>query len=276
MPSIQLIQPISIPLVSSSKAMSQSRAAPLQLFDSSIKFHSLSIISCSKAISQSRTAPFYPPLAASCCRCQRWDVAYRVLTEMKRIGLRPLDLRPSRLTTAPGGAGEARDKVLQLLELLRSTDSPEQTRPSTGSAQFGRRDQQSGAAEPREERQAARHIPPSDDTGGYLSDEGGRGDANQRTAAVLGGAVSSAIPNPPLTAGVDEALSPEVAALSADCERSLDDLLAGEIRPGDDVFLSELKAAASAKDSVRAVQLLDGMRAAGYRPHPGAYACAIR
>ncbi|CAM9220165.1 unnamed protein product [Laminaria digitata] len=215
-------------------------------------------------------------IAASCCRCQRWDVAYRVLTEMKRIGLRPLDLRPSRLTTAPGGAGEARDKVLQLLELLRSTDSPEQTRPSTGSAQFGRRDQQSGAVEPREERQAARHLPPSDDTGGYLSDEGGRGDANQRTAAVLGGAVSSAIPNPPLTAGVDEALSPEVDASSADCERSLNDLLAGEIRPGDDVFLSELKAAASAKDSVRALQLLDGMRAAGYRPQPGAYACAIR
>lgn len=246
---------------------------------------------CTKATSQSRAAlrlP-YPTLAASCCRCQRWDVAYRVLTEMKRLGLRPLDLRPSRLTTAPGGAGEARDKVLHLLDLLRSTAPPHDNRPSGGGVEnIGRRDQQTGAAEPRGERRVARQIPPGGD-GVYLSDEGGnlpneggnlsgrggRGDADQRAEAVSG-AVASAIPYPPLTGGVDAALSPEGDDFSADCEKSLDDLLAGGIRPGDDVFLSELKAAASAKDSVRALQLLDGMRAAGYRPHPGAYACAIR
>lgn len=194
---------------------------------------------------------------------------------MKRLGLRPLDLRPGRLTTAPGGAGEARDEVLQLLELLRSTTSPEPTRPSTGGAQFERRDQQTGAADPREEQQVAARPPPPDGKDGRISDGGGRGDAGPRTAAVRGGAVSSAIPNPPLAGGVHAALSPE-GAVSADCEKTVDELLAGGVRPGDGVFLSELKAAASAKDSVRALQLLDGMRAAGYRPHPGAYACAIR
>lgn len=208
---------------------------------------------------------------------------------MKRLGLRPLDLRPSRFTTAPGGAGEARDKVLQLLDLLQSTAPPLNNRPSSGGVQkVGLRDRQTGATGPRGEGRVSRHPPPDSsggllaqeggnlsNEGGDLLDEGGRGDADKRTAAACGSA-ASAIPYPPLTAGVDAALSPEGDDASADCEKSLDDLLAAGIRPGDEVFLSELKVAASAKDSVRALQLLDGMRAAGYRPHPGAYACAIR
>lgn len=194
---------------------------------------------------------------------------------MKRLGLRPLDLRPSRLTTSPGAAGEARDKVLQLLDLLRSITSPDQTRPSTGDAQFERRDQPTGAAVPREEQAMATRQAPPIGKDGHLSDERCRGDADRRTAAVRGDTVSSAMPNPPLTGGVDPVLSPE-GVTSANDKNMGDDLRARRVRPGDDVFLSELKAAASAKDSVRALQLLDAMRAAGYRPHPGAYACAIR
>ena len=226
-------------------------------------------------MSPSRAAPAYLALAASCCRCQRWDAAYEVLVEMKRLGLRPLDLRPSRLTTAPGGAGGGRDKVMQLLEILRSTASPEQTRPSTGGARFERRDQPTGAAVPRGEQVIATRNPPPVGRDGHLSDQRSRGDADRRTAAVRGGAASSAMPSPPLTGEVDPTLSSE-GSTSANGGNTEDDLLARRVGPGDDVFLSELKAAASAKDSVRALQLLDGMRAAGYRPHPGAYACAIR
>lgn len=57
----------------------------------------------------------------------------------------PLDLRPSRLTTAPGEAGEARDRVLRLLERLRSADlgseeglrPPDQLRNGGGSSSGG-------------------------------------------------------------------------------------------------------------------------------------------
>lgn len=43
-----------------------------------------------------------------------------------------------------------------------------------------------------------------------------------------------------------------------------------------DVFLSELKGAANTKSWERALELLDDLHEAGYDPHPGAYACAIR
>jgi len=42
---------------------------------------------------------------------------------MQREGIRPLDMRPSRFTTAPGEPGEERDRVLRLLQHLRSSES---------------------------------------------------------------------------------------------------------------------------------------------------------
>lgn len=56
----------------------------------------------------------------------------------------------------------------------------------------------------------------------------------------------------------------------------MSELLAEGIRPRQDAFLLELKGAAITKDWEGALKLLDGLREAGYRPQPGAYACAIR
>lgn len=67
-----------------------------------------------------------------------------------------------------------------------------------------------------------------------------------------------------------------VASSAADGDENVDVLLAAETPPEENVFLSELKAAANTKSWERALNLLDGMREAGYAPHPGAYACAIR
>eukprot|EP00903_Cladosiphon_okamuranus_P006782 g6610.t1 len=61
-------------------------------------------------------------IVASCLRSQKWDVAYGVLQKMQRQGTVPLDLRPGRFAIAPGEPGEARDRVLRLLQRLRSTE----------------------------------------------------------------------------------------------------------------------------------------------------------
>ncbi|CAM9228412.1 unnamed protein product [Pylaiella littoralis] len=102
-------------------------------------------------------------IVASCFRCQKWDVAHGVLQTMQRQGMRPLDMRASRLTTAPGDAGEARDRVLRLLRHLRSTEGeegvrlasppsalPEQRTGGPGSGSGGGDDGVSGQGGPRQ------------------------------------------------------------------------------------------------------------------------------
>lgn len=59
-------------------------------------------------------------------------------------------------------------------------------------------------------------------------------------------------------------------------EVSVEDIVAAGGFPEEDMFLSELKAAALKKDAAAALRILDCMRQAGHAPHQGAYACAIR
>lgn len=166
-------------------------------------------------------------IVASCFRDQKWDVAYGLLKKMERQGMTPLDMRTSRLTTAPGESGEARDKVLRLLQRLRSEDTrSEDARSGLHRAKSGR--------------------------------QRGRGNANPSLSFRSGNA-------------------PAAAALAAIREQDLvDGLPVTRIRPELDTILSELKGAANTKSWERALELLDGLHEAGYDPHPGAYACAIR
>lgn len=209
--------------------------------------------------------PGYPTPVASCCRCQQWAVADRVLTEMQRRGLRPLDVRPSRLTAAPGEACEARDRVLRLLERLRSSPLPQPSKPVEYGGEGETRDKPTAAACLNEHEGDGRHVPYHRDASSLDTSASA---PSERTTVERQG-VSSKIVNVPLTGELD-------GAISTDGEKSLDDMLTAGIRPGPDAFLSELKAAATAKDAARSLRLLDSMRRAGHAPHPGAYACAIR
>lgn len=196
---------------------------------------------------------------------------------MQRCGLRPLDMRPSRLTTAPGEDGEARDKVLHLLECLQSTPSREQPGPTNWTSAEGKLLQkQSGGGdidthrEPGLVRQAG--------YSGSASSPGGvsrTGDADERST-VDDDTVRVSIKGLPRGEVVASTTTGPEGSQGVDDDRALDELLAEGVRPGPGVFLSELKAAAIAKNYVRALKLLDGMRNAGYPPHQGAYACAIR
>ncbi|CAM9673784.1 unnamed protein product [Ectocarpus sp. 6 AP-2014] len=196
-------------------------------------------------------------IVASCLRCQKWDVAHGVLEKMELQGMRPLDLRPSRLTTAPGEAGEARDRVRRLLERLRSADlGPEEGLPppdqlrkggSSGGGDFTVRDFRQ-----RRVKSVVRATSGKGGKGARPSENNSRGTFHH--------------------VGTTAASSPA----AADGDDKVGVLLTAETPPGEKVFLSELKAAANTKSWERALNLLDGMREAGYAPHPGAYACAIR
>ncbi|CAM9617158.1 unnamed protein product [Ectocarpus fasciculatus] len=196
-------------------------------------------------------------IVASCLRCQKWDVAHGVLEKMELQGMRPLDLRPSRLTTAPGEAGEARDRVLRLLERLRSADlgseeglrAPDQLRKGGGSG--------GGEIASRGSRQ--RRVKSVVQAASGKGGKGARPSENNSRGTFLH--VGTTATSSPAAAGGDE---------------KVDVLLAAETPPEEKVFLSKLKAAANTKSWDRALNLLDRMREAGYAPHPGAYACAIR
>ncbi|CAM9274213.1 unnamed protein product [Ectocarpus sp. 12 AP-2014] len=196
-------------------------------------------------------------IVASCLRCQKWDAAHGVLEKMELQGMQPLDLRPGRLTTAPGEAGEARDGVLRLLERLRSADlGPEEgLRPrdqlrkggGSGGGDFTARDFRQGRV-----KSVVKATSGEGGKGARPSENHSRGTFRH--------------------VGTTAASSPA----AADGDDKVGVLLAAETPRGEKVFLSELKAAANTKSWQRAINLLDGMREAGHAPHPGAYACAIR
>lgn len=193
---------------------------------------------------------------------------------MQRRGLRPLDVRPSRLTTSPGELFEVRDKVLRLLQHLRSSSPQEQGRPANGRGRDGVRDSVSSADISHEGKSVERGIL-YDDAGPALS-HAGKFEADERRTAEHGAVVS--VLNGQVASRAEKADGREgvAASFATLAEASVDELLAAGIRPGYDIFLSELKAAAKAKESARALRLLGVMREAGHRPSQGAYACAIR
>ncbi|CAM9904722.1 unnamed protein product [Scytosiphon promiscuus] len=166
-------------------------------------------------------------IVASCFRGQKWDVAYGVLKKMESQGMTPLDMRTSRLTSAPGEKSEARDEALRLLQRLRSkvTRSEDATSPSPRAG-------------------SERHR--------------GRERASPSSVDGTGGAPAAATP----VAGGEKDLRGGLPV-----ERTSPEL---------DATLSELKGAANTRSWERALELLDGLHEAGYDPHPGAYACAIR
>lgn len=102
--------------------------------------------------------------------------------------------------------------------------------------------------------------------------EGGEAKQGSARHAIPATMESSARAGEDLYSAVDSS----VAIGGVNITRSVEDFQAAGVRPSQHVFLSELKAAAVTKDAAGALRLLDGMRAAGYPPHQGAYACAIR
>ena len=203
-------------------------------------------------------------LVASCLRSQQWDAAYGVLQKMQRQGVVPLDLRPSRFTTAPGEPGEARDRVLRLLQHLRSKNdarappslsSPEQRagspfgRGGDGVVVGGGGSSGGGSARP-------------------VSRQRGENSTGDKQRAANHSAQKRQLPS---------AAGEKAGTTGASGEEtSLDELLATAVRPREEDFLAELKGAAKTKSWEAALRLLDGLREAGYQPRPGAYACAIR
>lgn len=244
---------------------------------------------------------------ASCLRSHKWDVAYGVLQKMQRQGMVPLDLRPGRFTTAPGEPGEARDRVLHLLRHLTSLEgvrsppplsSPERragapfgsggddgsgsgSGSSSGSTSGGgvagrvsrhRGEETAGStklhrAQQQQQQQQLRIVGAEKaGTGAGLSEKNGRG----RSAAAAGGETRAAASR---MAGVSQQGGD---GGGGEEETAASELLAAGVRPREEDFLAELKAAAKTKSWEHALELLDGMREARYQPRPGAYACAIR
>lgn len=219
---------------------------------------------------------------ASCIRAQEWDVACKVLAEMERLGLRPLHMRSDRLISPHGDTVEGRVEALRRLEALQSSPSLSSTQPRSTPSR-------------RSDQDDARRIQAS---GGDQV----RKDSDMSTPAVAG--VSGDAPVSELKSSsavrpigrescctsflaegrrspgfVGTALRGEWTSSVGGREsgtKTFDEMVAEGERPRRVMFLSELKAAALAKDSTRAIRLLDGMGAAGYKPHPGAYASAIR
>ncbi|CAM9649583.1 unnamed protein product, partial [Sphacelaria rigidula] len=189
-------------------------------------------------------------VVASCCRCREWSVAQRVLLEMQRRQLRPLQLRMTRFITAPGEEVSKRDAVLRLFEDLRTRPDRGGNAAGVGRIDVNRRaNGEDGGGDVGTMRDGVR-LRQKTGEGVRLSGGGGRG-------------------RRPVLSEEEER---RARTICDDVER----LLANGVLPELDLFLSGLKAAALRKDADGALRLLESMHVAGYPPHQGAYACAMR
>lgn len=238
-------------------------------------------------------------------------MAQRVLLEMQRRQLRPLQLRMTRFITAPGEEVSKRDAVLRLFEDLRTRPG---TRPEDLPKYDGVRDYARNPQNPRQdlrndlvggggvmagEHGVADNVSATVSTGseGNGKDRGGnaagvgRIDVNRRANGEDGGGDVGTMRDGVrlrqkteegvrLSGGGGRGRRPVLSEEEERRARTICDdverLLANGVLPELDLFLSGLKAAALRKDADGALRLLESMHVAGYPPHQGAYACAMR